>query len=544
MSVTNRIFNLPTSGRPPNSREPSLNGGSKIVQARRLIAAGDLTGARLISDSILVQHPRHPGALIQRSRLESIDDNYRLAREYALSAYRADVSNKGDCMHVLRRLRTFNQNPELEDFISRLPAELVYDVDVAELASLLLQALGRPQQALDWMLRAAERNPTSANLQSATGLALLNFGRFDEAERYLLESLRLDPGNAAAWWHLSRLHKHNIDSNHVDALQREISRTTAPRNAAILAYALHRELDEAGDHVKAARALDLACTSMKKAVPYSSEDDEQLFALLKSLPDAVSGQNSRPTNAPFTPVFIVGMHRSGTTLLEQLLSGHHEICSGGELYDFTSQLRSAANHHCNTELDVRIVKASADFDYDAIGRGYLESVDWRRSGQRFVTDKLPSNFLNIAFILRALPNAKILHMSRDPMETCFSNLREPFAENTCRYSYDQNELANYYRHYFALMKHWRQRFPGRIHDVTYAALASDPAAELKRVTDYLGIDFDPVMLDPASASRNVTTASAVQVRQKPNLPLKAKWQSYRDYLTPLAWRLSEIGQRY
>ena len=171
-------------------------------------------------------------------------------------------------------------------------------------------------------------------------------------------------------------------------------------------------------------------------------------------------------------------------------------------------------------------------------------MGWRRSGQRFFTDKLPSNFLNIGFILRALPGAKILHMSRDPMETCFSNLREPFSETTCRYSYDQTELANYYRQYFSLMQHWRQRFPGRIHDVTYAALATDPVAELKRVTAYLGIDFQPAMLDTESVSRSVNTASAVQVRQKLGLPLRPKWQAYRDYLTPLSWRLSEVGQRY
>jgi tetratricopeptide (TPR) repeat protein len=535
---------LPTSDRPLTLRRPSLNDGSKIVQVRRLIAAGDIAGGRTISDSILAQHPRHPGALIQRSRLESIDDNYRLAREYALSAYRVDVRNKGDCLHLLRRLKTFNLIAELHDFISRLPPELLHDVDIAELICLLLQSLNQPQQALDYVLQAAEYNPASASLQSEIGLTLLNLGRFDEAERHLLECLRISPDHAPAWWQLSRLRKRSADSNHVDDLQREISRANEPRSTALLAYALHRELDELGDHAKAAHALELACTSMKKVVAYSAEEDERLFAMLRSLPTDAAGSNTGPVDAPFTPVFIVGMHRSGTTLLEQLLSGHDDICSGGELYDFTSQLRFSADHHCSTELDLQIIQASGDFDYGAIGKGYLDSVDWRRSGQGFVTDKLPSNFLNIGFILRALPGAKILHMSRDPMETCFSNLREPFSETACRYSYDQTELANYYRQYFTLMQHWRQRFPSRIHDVTYAALATDPAAELKRVTAYLGIEFQPAMLDTESASRSVSTASAVQVRQKPGLPLRPKWQPYRDYLTPLTWRLSEVGQRY
>lgn len=521
-----------------------MNAESKLAQARKLITVGDLPGARAINDSILAQQLHHPGALIQRSRLESIDDNYRLAREYALSAYRTGVHNKRQCMYLLRRLKTFNLVAELHDFIPRLPPELLHDVDVANLISFLFQALNQPQRALEYALQAAERNPASASLQSEIGLALLNLGRFDEAERHLLECLRISPDHAPAWWHLSRLRKHSTDSNHVDELQREISRANEPRSTALLAYALHRELDELGDHAKAAPALELACASMRKVVAYSAGEDERLFAMLKSLPTEVTGRLAGPTDAPFTPVFIVGMHRSGTTLLEQLLSSHDDICSGGELYDFTSQLRFSADHHCSAELDLQIIQASGDFDYDAIGKGYLNSVDWRRSGQRFVTDKLPSNFLNIGFILRALPGARILHMSRDPMETCFSNLREPFSETTCRYSYDQTELANYYRQYFTLMQHWRQRFPGRIHDVTYAALATDPAAELRRVTAYLGIEFQPAMLDTESASRSVSTASAVQVRQKPGLPLQPKWQPYRDYLTPLAWRLSEVGQRY
>jgi tetratricopeptide (TPR) repeat protein len=526
----------------PARHVPNIEG--RLAQARRLIAAGDLPGARAVSDSILGQHPHHAGALIQRSRLESSDDNYRLARDYALSAYRSGIHNKRQCLHLLRRLKTFNLIDELHDLVPRLAPELLRDVDIATLLSTLFQALNQPQRALEYLLEAEQHNPAAASVQLGIGTAMLSLGRFEEAEQRLAECVRLDPDSAPAWWQLQRLRRQNASSSHVAELQRRVERADGPRSTALLAYALHRELDEVGDHAGAADALELACTSMKKVVPYSADEDERLFAALKSLPVAEARPRLYRPTVSFTPVFIVGMHRSGTTLLELLLSRHDDICPGGELYDFTSQLRLAADHHCSTELDLRIVEASDSFDYDAIGQGYLNSVDWRRSGQRFVTDKLPSNFLNIGFILRALPDAKILHMSRDPMETCFSNLREPFSDSTCRYSYDQAELAAYYQRYFNLMKHWNKCFPGRIHEVTYAALATDPAAELRRVTNHLGIGFQPAMLDADPASRSINTASAVQVRQKPGLPLQPKWQPYRDYLTPLVWRLSEIGQRY
>ena len=533
---------MPNEPSPPSSGAANQFPQNKLARVRKLRLAGDLTAARALSDEILATHPQHSGALIQRSRLESADDNYRKAREYILAAYRAGVSGKLAYLLLLRRLRIFNLVAELRDVVAKLPPEIATDAEVALLVSRLFASINDPQSALESASRAVAEHADSADLHAATGLALLNLGRFEDAESRFRDSLRIEPGHAGAWWQLSRLPGQRSGKHELDELRRELSRADNPRATAMLAFALHRNLDGLGDYAGATEALALACSSMRKTVEYDPKEDERLFSALKALPTD-SGRNEGFQDTPFTPVFIVGMHRSGTTLLEHMLAGHGDILSGGELYDFTSQLRFAADHHCSTELDLDIVEASGDFDYAAIGKGYVDAVEWRRAGERFVTDKLPSNFLNIGFILRALPGAKILHMSRDPMETCFSNLREPFSENTCRYSYDLDELAAYYRQYFSLMQHWRQRFPGRIHDVTYTALATDPASELRRVASYLGIEYQPSMLETHSRTRSVSTASAVQVRQKPSLPLQPKWQHYREYLTPMEWRLSSVGQR-
>ena len=526
------------------SGQTKTSAESRIMFIRGLLQQGRLEEARKASNALLADHPTHPGALIQRSRLESADDQYRVAREYALAAWRVGVRNKRQCGLLLRALRTYNLIAEFRDLVSGLPDDIARDPEIAVLVAQLSESFNEPDLALRFADRALRDHTDSVPLHAACGFALLNLGRFEEAERHLLDCLRLDPAHARSWWHLARLRKHTAESNHVDGLRQQIGRTSEPHHKALLAFALHKELDDLGEYADAAQALELACAQMRLVVTYSVEEDARLFAALKSLTDRDPAiRASEWTDAPFTPVFIVGMHRSGTTLLEQLLSGHPDVCAGGELYDFTSQLRFAADHHCGAELDLRIVEAADSFDYAAIGRGYLASIDRRRNGQHFVTDKLPSNFRNIGFILRALPNAKILHMSREPMETCFSNLREPFSKTTCLYSYDQAELGGYYRQYFDLMQHWRQQFPGRIHDVTYTALATNPAAELKRVAAYLGFEYQASMLEQDASSRKVTTASAVQVRQKVKLPDQPKWLPYREFLTPLAWRLSDIGQR-
>jgi len=529
---------LPTEPSPPVSEAANPFPQGKFLRVRQLKRAGNIAAARALSDDILAGHPGHAGALIQRSRLESAQDNYRVAREYTLAAYRANITEKWQWPFLLKRLRIFNLVAELRDVATRLPPEVATTPEVALLVSNLFGSINEPQFALEFTSRAAIENPGSADLQAAMGSTLLDEGCFDEAESHLRECLRIEPGHAPAMWQLSRLPGRGAVDQQAGELRRAIAGSKDPKATGLLAFALHRELDAQADYAGACEALALACVSMRKTVTYDATQDERLFSALKALPlDAGPATGARET--AFTPVFVVGMHCSGATELANMLAGHGDILSGGELYDFPSQLRFAADHHCATELDLRIVEASRDFDYAAIGKGYVDALEWRRSGQRFVIDTLPSNFLNIGFILRALPGAKILHVSRDPMETCFSNLREPFAKNACRYSYDQDELAGYYRQYFSLMQHWRQQFPGRIHDVTYTALATDPASELKRVAAYLGIEYQPSMLDDSQAR----SAGAEHTRQKLSLPLQPEWQRYREYLTPMQWRLSSVGQR-
>ena len=158
----------------------------------------------------------------------------------------------------------------------------------------------------------------------------------------------------------------------------------------------------------------------------------------------------------------------------------------------------------------------------------------------FFTDKLPSNFLNIGFICRALPQAKILHMVRDPVETCFSNLRELFSEAN-PYSYDQLELADYFIQYRRLMAHWHAVHPGRILDVDYAELTRDPEAVMRKVAAFCGIDYVDAMRDPRSSTRAVATASAVQVRDKVIRREVPKWAPYAKHLQPLIAALRQGG---
>jgi len=238
----------------------------------------------------------------------------------------------------------------------------------------------------------------------------------------------------------------------------------------------------------------------------------------------------------FSPVFIVGMHRSGSTLLEQLLGGHPMVADGGETYSFTTQMRFAADYRNKGVLDSELVRRAASVDYGLVGRRFFETTSWRAKGKPFLTEKLPSNFLNLGFIGKALPDARILHMVRDPLDTCFSNLRIMFSDvNT--FSYDQSELAEWYGQYRTLMQHWHKVMPERILDVHYDELVADPEKVMRGVLDFCGLPWDEAAATLNSAGA-VATASSPQMRSGIMKNRKAAWVPYESQLQPLIERLA------
>jgi tetratricopeptide (TPR) repeat protein len=507
--------------------------------AEQRIAEGNHEAARKLLVAVLQAVPEHPETLLRLSYLESLAGHYRLARDYTLRASVACPGGSIASQDLLRRLRTFNEMAAIQEYIEGLPP--LRDVEVPLLLTIAAQLsyLNQQEASLELLDEARRADPDYPPTLVSRGQVLTYLGRFDEAERDLLRCTVRAPELASAWWALSRLRRQTLESNHVDALRKQLGGPARkPDDAVLLSYALHKELDDLGDYAGASEALDQACRGRRALIRYSAADSQALFERLVAMP-------APPTPAPAPahavapmPVFIVGMHRSGTTLLEQLMDGHPEVRGLGELYDFTSRMRYATDHHCRGVIDNTIIEKAPGVDFAAVGKAYLEGVAWRLHGERYFVDKLPSNFLNIGFIAQALPGAKILHMVRDPVETCFSNLRELFSDAN-PYSYDQLELAGYYRQYQRLMAHWHNIWPGRILDVDYARLTREPDAVMREVADFCGIAFDPAMLEHQSRGRGVATASAVQVRGRVEARERPKWEPYRDYLQPLLHALRD-----
>ena len=434
---------------------------------------------------------------------------------------------------MVSRLAAFDLGAELARYVDGLgPPERIPVMLLMTLARHCSLA-GDQERALRFLDEVHRADPDFPPGLLARAQVLMYFGRLQESARDVEHCLRRAPGIAQAHWLRSRLGMPEAVADDAAQLQDLLARADGNgQDQALLGFALHALLDRRGDHAGAWSALEHACRAKRQLLAYDPAEARRLADALIAMPGGVPSGATVADGAK-VPILIVGMHRSGTTLLEQLLDRSPQVRGVGERYDFTSAMRYATDHPCRGVVDETVVERAGDVDFAEVGRHYLASMAWRLGDEPCFVDKLPSNFLNIGFICRALPQARILHMVRDPMETCFSNLRELFSEANA-YSYDQLELAGHFKQYRQLMAHWHAAWPGRILDVSYAGLVADPIAQMQRIAGFCGIDWTPAMAAPRREGQAVATASAVQVREAVSPRPIAKWMPYAGWLQPLA----------
>lgn len=513
-------------------------------RGEQLARQGQFGQALLAYENVLAIDPVHVMALLRASRVALAMGQYRNAREYVLRALQCSASTSTDALLVLARaLRMFNESQALLQCVNHSGwSERGSAAWLTEVA-MLVSTTGENALALRMLDRAVARDPGHPPARYLRGVVHMFFGNMDAAERDLEHCIAQAPAYAQAHWVLSRLRTQTADSHHVDRIRAQLSNARKGGNDEIyLSFALHNELHDLGRYEEAWRALEYGCRCKRRKVPHDLSGARRMFQGLSSL---CTEEFVRPSDsmenageASFTPIFIVGMHRSGSTLLEQLLGGHPRVTDGGESYAFTAQMRLAADYLSKGVLDAELVARARDLDYAAIGHSYLQANAWRADGASHLTEKLPSNFLNLGFIAKALPRARILHMVRDPRDTCFSNLRTMFSDVNA-YSYDQRELAEWFGQYRRLMAHWHTVMPDRILDVHYGELVDDPEAVMRRVLEFCGLAWSPAAATLGNASA-VATASSPQMRSGIIRGRKAAWAPYEQWLQPLFGALEDL----
>lgn len=397
-----------------------------------------------------------------------------------------------------------------------------------------------PQRALALLRRARGLGQDGADERYLCGNFGAYAGEVDVAEADLEACLSMRPDHAPAHRVLSKLRRQSPAANHIDRLRAALARMPdGHRDAPLLHYALFKELDDVGDVDEAWAALATGMALRRSQVQYDEGAEVAMFEHLSLLEPRIDGDNDNADDGP-QPIFIVGMPRSGTTLLERILGAHDDVADAGELRDLTFQLRWATGRMGGPHPDLALMQAAEQADWRLLGTRYLGHTRWHSGGCRFYTDKLPPNFLHVANIARALPRARILHMVRGPMDVCFSNLKELFAE-AYPHSYEQGEMARHLLRYRRLMAHWHSVLPGRVLDVDYARLVTAPETVAREVLAFCGLPWQDGVEAIESRTGVVATASAVQVRQPIHTRFLGQWQRYAARLAPLREVLGSAG---
>nr|WP_272917846.1 sulfotransferase [Altericroceibacterium endophyticum] len=289
---------------------------------------------------------------------------------------------------------------------------------------------------------------------------------------------------------------------------------------------------EAFDHLSAANE------EHKRSIAYNFDHDAAIFDTLEDVFEQ-QAPSAAPANDASGPVFVVGMPRTGTTLVDRILSSHPDICSAGELQAMPLAVKQLSGTRSRTIIDPDTVRASASIDPSALGAAYMAQARHHLPADdiRF-TDKLPANFLYIGHIARALPHARIVCLQRGAMDTVWSNYKNLFATQSAyyAYSYDLMDTARYYARFMRLMQLWDRLLPGRVLQLSYEKLVSDQEAQTRRLLDHCGLEWDAACLSFHKNSAAVATPSAAQVRRPLNADGVGKWRTHEQALEPVrAW---------
>jgi tetratricopeptide (TPR) repeat protein len=391
-----------------------------------------------------------------------------------------------------------------------------------------LRLQGRTAEAQDCCRRALELNPRSAATYAVLAEASADRGDFTEAAGLLQRAMSIEPESAEICAAIARSRKMtHADEEWLAQAERMARRDLPPRQEIGLRHALGKYFDDVRDFEQAfanfRRANEL--TKLRRP-PYDRERLTRIVDLL--IRSYGADWVSRPRPSPLEssrPIFVVGMLRSGTSLAEQILASHPAVFGAGELTFWSGAL--AGHQTCALSAE------ASDTALPAMAADYLRLLERLSGDAPRVIDKMPTNFAFLGLIHAAMPNARIIHLQRNPADTCLSVYFQQF-ESTVSYANDLDDLAHYYMEYLRVMRHWRSILPGHvILEVPYEGLVERQEAWSRRMLEFIGLPWDPRCVDFHKTNRTVITASKWQVRQEITRASVGRWRNYEGFLGPL-----------
>ncbi|MBA6340440.1 sulfotransferase [Colwellia sp. MB02u-10] len=390
--------------------------------------------------------------------------------------------------------------------------------------------IGLHQLAVPCFEKAIKKDKTVTEYFFNLGASQKFNGDFIGARTNYEQCVLLSPMHCKAHAALTSLGQVSASDNHIPALEHLHKNIAQTDNLLYISHALAREYEALKNYDKAFHYLQNAKQKKLTQLDYSINDDKTMFTALEQT--LKQQQDVKKGFASSEALFVVGMPRSGTTLVERIISQHSEVTSAGELQHFGLLLKKMTKTTTNKVIDAETVQAACNIDFCQLGKDYIDSTRAITGKTAKFVDKMPLNFLYVGFILQALPNAKIICLDRNPLDTIVSNFRQLFAVNFSyyNYAYDLSTTAEFYVLFKKLISFWLELYPDNFYIVNYEQLVNNPEAEAKKLVEFCALSWQEACLHINDNKAPVATASALQVREPINNKSIGNWQKYDKYL--------------
>jgi tetratricopeptide (TPR) repeat protein len=426
--------------------------------------------------------------------------------------------------------------------VERLMAEHPDDPRILVLGASLLAMTGDRAGAVEQYRAVLRHHPGEPNTWLRLGHVLRTSGRAQEAVAAYRQAAVLEPSLGDAYWSLANLKTDVFTPDDIAVMQAQVERTDiSDEDRVALHYALGSALERSGDYAGSFEHYAAGARRERQHLEYSAEQTTALVSRCRTVMDeAFFAARQRGGDPDPAPIFVVGLPRSGSTLVEQILASHSAVEGTSELRAI-SIIAEELGWQADDERYPQCLAALSESDRAAWGRRYIDRTRQHRLTDRpYFIDKMPDNFLHAGLIQLILPHAKVVDIRRAPMAACFSAFKQLFARGTV-FSYDLRELGLYYRDYVALMAHFEEVLPGRFHRVRYETLVTDTEQEVRRLLAYCGLPFESGCLRFHENARDVTTASSEQVRKPIFTEALDHWRRYEPWLGELQAALGDLA---
>ncbi len=398
--------------------------------------------------------------------------------------------------------------------------------------------------AIELIRRAIAADATNAIYYSNLGEMCRQAGDLDDARAAFSKAIALKPREPVYYLNIVDLTTFTEGDAHLAAMERLAGDLDSLPEAsrAELHFALAKAYDDLGKYDEGFRHLVHGNALYRRQIGYDEAQMHNAFERVRTIFDySLIGAKAGPGCRSRLPVFVVGMPRSGTTLVEQILASHPLVHGAGELADFSRLVQQLQTGPAGVPGYPDCVPSLSSGRLRQLGTTYIEGLRRRAPGALRIIDKMPSHFMYLGLIQLALPRARIIHVTRSPMDTCLSCYSKLFRQGQ-HFTYDLGELGRYYRHYAELMSYWRGVLPpDRLLEVSYEAVISDLETEARKLVRFCGLPWDPRCIAFHQTHRRVRTASSAQVRRPIYRTSQGRWQAYRDYLGPLIAALGDLA---